>query len=155
MSTSSLSNLPSPSSRCHSQRYSRIPMITKRKLLKKVFQDGISIKEAALQIRINYSTAKTILFLYRRKHKFLQEVKQEADTPTDFTDSNDGPKLTAGLRSGPQRLSICCSIGGVASPDSPSQCSLRERTQFLFELWFSLTISQSHFKLVGRGWIRV
>ena len=67
-------------------------MITKRKLLKKVFQDGMSIKDAAQQIRINYSTAKTILFLYRRKHKFLQEVKMEQDTPTDFTDSLDGAR---------------------------------------------------------------
>lgn len=100
--------------------------------------------KAAQQIRINYSTAKTILFLYRRKHKFLHEVKLEPDTPTDSTDSHDGLKEMAGFRQGLQHLMICCSIGGVASVDSPSQFILSNRTKLPFELWFSLIFSQSH-----------
>lgn len=35
-------------------------------------------------MRINYSTAKTIMFLYRRQEKLREQLKPEPDTPTDF-----------------------------------------------------------------------
>ena len=55
-------------------RYSRVSTQTKFRLVMMTYKNGLSIKkvifnsiQAAMELGINYSTAKTILFFYRRK----------------------------------------------------------------------------------------
>lgn len=78
------------------------------------------LTKAALQLCINYSTAKTIMFLFRRQEKLRELLKPEPDTPTDFEDAPDinSPRKTAGFRQGEQKVQICTSIGGT--PDTSS-----------------------------------
>lgn len=66
------------------EKYSRIPSDQKRLLLKRLFIDKMSIKEvrsilveAALSMNLNYSTAKTIVFVYRKKLKLNQNRAKE------------------------------------------------------------------------------
>jgi hypothetical protein len=71
-------------------RYTRVPPDQKRLLLKKLFIDKLSIKEvtnlliqAASSMNMNYSTAKTIVFIYRRKLKLNQgRFKEDSEKVT-------------------------------------------------------------------------
>ncbi|CAD8170556.1 unnamed protein product [Paramecium pentaurelia] len=47
--------------------YSKIPSLIKKELIQKVFQKGLKIKQAALQLQLKYATAKTIILNYRKK----------------------------------------------------------------------------------------
>lgn len=143
----SLSKTLSPSSRSQSQRYSRIPMITKRRLIKRVLQEGMSIKEvtviwsqAAQQLRINYSTAKTILFLFRRRHNPTLIVKQEHDSTEEYSQSI-GHNI-AGWRLGQQSIEVVGSIGGITDENlSHSSHKKAVVVKGLSVLWFCLILN--------------
>jgi hypothetical protein len=73
---------------------------------------------------MNYSTAKTILFLYRRQEKLRELLKPEPDTPTDFPDEDLENSPRAGFRAGTQRLQVCSTINGSPEETTSSHCSL-------------------------------
>lgn len=54
----------------HAQRkYNKITESLRTRFLTKIFQEGKSIKKAAEELNINYSSAKTILTMHRKKEK--------------------------------------------------------------------------------------
>lgn len=54
----------------HAQRkYNKITETLRVKFLNKIFQENKSIKKAAEELNINYSSAKTILTMHRKKSK--------------------------------------------------------------------------------------
>ena len=63
------SSVKSSPSRSKRDKYKRISSTRKDELFKKFFFDNKKIKKAAKELNINYSSAKTILYLYRKKIK--------------------------------------------------------------------------------------
>jgi hypothetical protein len=51
------------------RKYQKISLETRNELLNQIFFKGKKIKKAARDLKINYSSAKTILHLYRKKFK--------------------------------------------------------------------------------------
>ena len=51
------------------RKYQKITVEARNELLKQIFFKGKKIKKAAKDLKINYSSAKTILHLYRKKFK--------------------------------------------------------------------------------------
>ena len=60
------------------RKYQKISASARNELLNQIFFKGKKIKKAAKDLKINYSSAKTILHLYRKKFK-SQNTKLETD----------------------------------------------------------------------------
>lgn len=70
LSSGSLASLVTGDSlECGSRKYQKISATTRNQLLNQIFFKGKKIKKAAKDLGINYSSAKTILHLYRKKFK--------------------------------------------------------------------------------------
>lgn len=75
-------------------------------------------------MNLNYSTAKTILFLYRRKLK--SSNRQDCDRTSSSEVS--GRSETACYRVGQQKLEISVSVGGNPTYGAVRVCGVREWT---------------------------
>lgn len=79
-------------------------------------------------MKINYSTAKTILFLHRKKLK-LPQTKPELDTNSSQNDLNyEKSSNRAGIKMGTsQPIMMCCSVGGSQTFGVVKMCGFRNR----------------------------
>jgi predicted transcriptional regulator len=75
--------------------YSSINSDTRRTLLSLVKDNNSSIKEAAQQLNINYSTAKTILQLFRRTGRIEKIDKPDCMFPTQDDCDMESKDLTS------------------------------------------------------------
>lgn len=73
-----------------SSQVNRIPMISKRRLLNKVFFENKRIKKAAKELGMNYQSAKSILFCYRKKRKLELRSKIKNCTKHAITTNLNG-----------------------------------------------------------------
>eukprot|EP00828_Plagiopyla_frontata_P015182 TRINITY_DN1972_c0_g1_i1.p1 TRINITY_DN1972_c0_g1~~TRINITY_DN1972_c0_g1_i1.p1 ORF type:complete len:215 (+),score=37.49 TRINITY_DN1972_c0_g1_i1:59-703(+) len=103
ISSSSIDTLCSASTEpCAQQKkYSRICPQIRQQLFDLIFFNGKKIKEAASQLKINYSSAKTILHLYRKKiKKQILKTAEKCSTKS------------CGYKSGCQQIEVISSRGG-------------------------------------------
>jgi|JI6StandDraft_1071083.scaffolds.fasta_scaffold09427_6 hypothetical protein len=75
-------------------------------------------------MKLNYSTAKTILFLYRRKLKSSSRPDHDRTSSSEIS----GRSETASYRVGQQKLEISSSIGGNPTYGAIRFCGVREWT---------------------------
>lgn len=111
-----------------STTYMKISSDQKRYLLKRVFVDNLPVREVtieltkvAYQMKMNLSTAKTILFLHRRKLK-LRNFKPKEDLSTN---SLLRPNQAI-YRRGRQRVEIASTIGGDITYGASKVCKIRD-----------------------------
>ena len=76
-------------------------------------------------MQLNYSTAKTILFLYRRK---LKHSSRRSDADRTSCSEVSGRSETASYRAGQQKLEISTSVGGNPIYGAVRGCGVREWT---------------------------
>jgi len=57
----------------NNRKYNKITHDLRLQFLDKIFFENKSIKKAAQELNINYSSAKTILNLHRKKQRFIQQ----------------------------------------------------------------------------------
>ncbi|KAM3139022.1 hypothetical protein pb186bvf_008833 [Paramecium bursaria] len=58
------------------RKYSHIPEDVKQQLLFQVLEKGYRIKDAAINLNLNYSTAKTIMYTQRHQKKLRAQYRQ-------------------------------------------------------------------------------
>lgn len=76
---------------------------------------------------LNYSTAKTIVFICRKKLK-LHQNKSKEDSERVTSAESDSRGLQASFRPGKQVLEISSSVGGNATYGAVKVCTFRQRT---------------------------
>lgn len=80
-----------------------------------------------MKMGLNYSTAKTIVFVYRKKLKLSQNRgKDDLDKPT--ASESESRNFQTSFKPGKQAYEISCSIGGNPSYGAHKVCSFRPRT---------------------------
>ena len=100
------------------QKYDKITHQQKFKLLSMIFKDGKSVKEvtiiyiqAASSLKINYSTAKTIMFFYRKHPRlFVEETPKVASLEVGIKGIKEKKENTP-----TKKVEIISSVGGKVS----------------------------------------
>eukprot|EP01017_Pseudomicrothorax_dubius_P024926 TRINITY_DN2654_c0_g1_i3.p1 TRINITY_DN2654_c0_g1~~TRINITY_DN2654_c0_g1_i3.p1 ORF type:complete len:201 (-),score=22.83 TRINITY_DN2654_c0_g1_i3:205-747(-) len=75
--------------------HQKIDHETRQSLLHKIFYEHKKIKTAAYELRINYSSAKTILFHYRKNKRKDAKVSESATQVCGVTSVNSARQLIA------------------------------------------------------------
>lgn len=92
-------------------------------------------------MNMNYSTAKTIVFIYRRKLKLTQSRYKE-DSEKATSDESSSRSGQASFRPGTQLMEVSSSVGGNPTYGIVKVCSFRARTgadrPIQISLWFCL-----------------